>query len=77
MDASVGFAQSLDNLQGVEQLVRTFDPQQLLPAKTLTILETKTPKHSHCVSKITSVVTAKIQINCSSYKNKKFFLCHL
>lgn len=41
VDASVGFPQSLDDLQGVEQLVRTFDPQQFLPAETLAILHKK------------------------------------
>lgn len=47
VDATVGFPQSLDDLQGVEQLVRTFDPQQFLPAETLAILHKKKPTHSY------------------------------
>ena len=42
VDASVGFSQSLDDLQSVEQLVGAFDPQELLPAQTLPILHRNT-----------------------------------
>lgn len=40
MDASVGLAQGLDDLQGVQQLVGALDPQQVLPAQTLASLRT-------------------------------------
>lgn len=43
MDASVGFPQSFDDLQSVQQLVWTFNPQQLLPAETLPILKPFNP----------------------------------
>ncbi len=43
VDASVGFSQSLNDLQSIEELVGTFNPQQLLPAQTLPILQ----KHTH------------------------------
>lgn len=39
VDAAVGFAQSLDDLQSVQQLVGAFNPQQLLPAQTLPVLQ--------------------------------------
>ena len=42
VDASVGFAQSFDDLQSVQQLVWTLNPQQLLPAQTLPVLHTHT-----------------------------------
>lgn len=48
VDAAVGFAQSLDDLQSVQQLVGAFNPQQLLPAQTLPVLYTQarmTEKH--------------------------------
>lgn len=48
MDAAVGFAQSLDDLQSVQQLVGAFNPQQLLPAQTLPVLHMQasmTEKH--------------------------------
>lgn len=48
VDAAVGFAQSLDDLQSVQQLVGAFNPQQLLPAQTLPVLHTQasmTEKH--------------------------------
>ena len=40
VDAAVGFAQSFDDLQSVQQLVGAFNPQQLLPAQTLPVLHT-------------------------------------
>lgn len=42
VDAAVGFAQSLDDLQSVQQLVGAFNPQQLLPAQTLPVLHKQT-----------------------------------
>lgn len=38
VDASVGFAQSFDDLQSVEQLVGAPDPQQVLPAESVSRL---------------------------------------
>lgn len=82
MDTSVGFSQSLDDLQSVEQLVRTFDPQQLLPAKTLAILHTKKiQSFTLCLKKKTPVVNGKATNElfeifpqlCSS-KNKMLFV---
>ena len=42
VDASVGLAQRLDDLQGVQQFVGTPDPQQVLPGQSLPTL-----KHTH------------------------------
>lgn len=38
VDASVGFAQSLDDLQSIQKLVGTFNPQQFLPAEAVSSL---------------------------------------
>ena len=42
VDAPVGLAQGLDDLQGVQQLVGALDPQQVLPAQTLSTLHAQT-----------------------------------
>lgn len=41
MDASVGFAQSFDDLQSIQKLVGAFDPQQFLPAEAITSLSNR------------------------------------
>lgn len=58
VDASVGFSQSLDDLQSIKQLVRAFNPQQLLPAQTLPVLHTNT-KQAQLFRRLTSKNTAQ------------------
>lgn len=57
MDASVWFAQSFDDLQSVQQLVGTFNPQELLPAEALPILHTHTHTRSVFDTLIKHMVT--------------------